>query len=186
MKIEKFLATLQKHSGPQRANRYDVFLPEFPGFETAGEELNNLCRSVQVPGKDINVIERKINPLTSESAGGYDINNISLQFTETADSYVFRYFENWLNLIVDPETKLSGYKNDYAKDIRIRNKYDVAVQYDLETGGVKDKTTRNRELILTRCWPRTRPEITYSDKERDSIIEITIELSVTDYKVKYV
>lgn len=156
-----FLATIQKHKGPARVNRYKIILPAFSGFNQ--EELNHLCRSCDIPDKTISVIESKIGATTYESPSGIQFGDFTLTFNEVQTGIVEDYFNVWMDLIMDPVSGLSSYRKDFASDISV---------FRLSNSGVPVA-----QFKMLDCWPKTRPAIAFNDESQDEVQKITVNLS---------
>lgn len=156
------LATMLKHKGPARTNRYKIILPSFSGGLTQ-EELNHLCRSCDIPDKTIGVMESKIGVTTYESPAGVQFGDFTLVFNEVATGLVEDYFNTWMGLMLDPVTGLSSYRKDFAYDITV---------FRLSSDG-----TPIGQFKMFDCWPKTRPAITFNDEAMDEVQKITVNLT---------
>lgn len=178
--VRRFMHTLSKHGGPQYTNRFQVRLPviNLPliekalGYEDAnGSELNVLCKSVRVPGFDLEMkAERKHGsraPLAH--ATGFQVSETQLVFTDTANGLIRTYFENWFDSIVDDHGRVAYY-SDSVRDIHVDT---------LDKEGNVTMSTR-----LMDCFPKTRLSYDLSNASADTPLELTVTLQVANYEMK--
>jgi hypothetical protein len=119
--IDKFKGLISKKDGMARSSVFQVILPSINGV--SGEEVNLLCKDVQLPGRQILTSERRIGMQNEKIPYGYAVTDTSMTFHLLNDYGVRKYFETWQNLAVNQETKEVGYqkgKEGYAKTILIR------------------------------------------------------------------
>lgn len=118
--IDQFKSLMSRKGGIARANVFRVKLPSIPG--ATSEEVNLLCKDVQLPGRQIMTNERLIGMKTEKIPYGYAVTEVSLTFHVMNDYGIKQYFEQWQNLAVDQNTFEVGYqkgKGGYAFDIVI-------------------------------------------------------------------
>ena len=84
-----------------------------------GNELNILCNSVQLPGKQIMTHDRRIGLEFQKVAHGYAVDDVTMTFYALNDYGIKKYMDAWMATIVDEANHTVGYKNDYERDIRI-------------------------------------------------------------------
>ena len=168
-------SVISKHRGLARPNQYRVILPVLPNLDVDASDLDVLCRATGVPGKNINSATRKTGALGRDHATDFEIENVTMTFTETANSFIRNYFDHWMDLIIHPITHVVEFKDKYAKSIEIRTYNNAGVDAESPIG-------EEAVTLLVGCWPKTRPTVNYADSERDSNIEISIDFSVDDYQ----
>ena len=177
--VKRFMHTLSKHGGPQYTNRFQVRLPvlNLPLFEKAlgyedanGSELNVLCKSVKVPGFDLELqATRKHGPRAGLGhATSFKHTETELVFVDTANGIIRTYFELWFDSIVDEQGRIAYYK-DSVKDIHIDS---------LDKEGNVTMTTR-----LMDCLPTTRMSYNFGNDESKPL-EITVTLQVANTEMK--
>jgi hypothetical protein len=149
----------------QTAERFGFPLNSLDDRET----LSVLCRLTGIPARTIQTIERKTNFLAVDNPGGGSVEPVTMTFTEVQDGMIIRYIENWMNEVQNPDTGVTAYREDIARDIKV-------FTYDRNN----DKSL---EATLVGCWPTTRPEIQYTDETNDEMVTISVSFSVK--KVKY-
>ena len=81
--------------------------------------MNILCRTAQIPGKQVLTHERRIGMEFQKVAYGYAVDDISMTFYLMNDYGVKDYFDSWRSTILDETGQASNYKNEYAKTVTI-------------------------------------------------------------------
>ena len=118
--IDQFKSLMSRKGGLARANVFRIKLPSIPG--ATSEEVNLLCKDVQLPGRQIMTNERQIGMKLEKIPYSYAVTEISFTFHVMNDYGIKQYFEQWQNLAVDQNTFEVGYqkgKGGYAFDIVI-------------------------------------------------------------------
>ena len=118
--VEIIKSVIGSEGGLAKSNLFAVQLPPLPGAFYSGSAINILTKSVQLPPRQINTIERNINGYRSKVGNGSLTDDISMTFQVTNSMMVKEYFEGWMSLIWDPETRRAGYFRDYAKTVQIK------------------------------------------------------------------
>lgn len=165
------------------------YIPSVPGvFNPAisGRELNLLCKSVSIPGKQILTQQRQIGAITEKVAYGYAVDDVSMTFHLLNDYGAKTFFDSWMNTIIDPETNEVGYKNNYAKPIKIHQLRKPLISKSKSVGparisiGLGGGSVYSIELL--EAFPTTVQAINFSN-EQDGLMEVTVQLSYTNWKV---
>lgn len=118
--IDQFKSLISQKDGIARNNVFRVKLPSIPG--ATSEEVNLLCKDVQLPGRQILTNERKIGMKMEKIPYGYAVTDVSMTFHVLNDYGIRNYFEVWQNLAVDQDTYELGYQRGQGKfgfDIQI-------------------------------------------------------------------
>jgi len=133
-----------------RTNRFEVLIVPPIGLgwvRGQGEFVSLYCEQASLPMLNINSKAFKIfgpayqRPISSEYGG----EGISLTFHVDRDMVVKTFFENWMHLIVDPDTFTVGYQKDYVTKILIRQLDEQEeVTYEVE---LQDAFPRNMNLM---------------------------------------
>ena len=125
--VEKFVSAMRFDSFA-RTNRFEVLvippikLNNLVGGGADGSFISLYCEQTSLPPLNIAVKSQKIfgptyqRPYTAEYGG----EGISFTFHVDRDMYVRKFFEDWMNLIVDPYDFTTGYQADYITSIFIR------------------------------------------------------------------
>ena len=121
--IDRFKSLISNKNGVARSNLFRVKLPSIPG--ATSEEMNILCKDVQLPGRQILTNERRVGMELAKVPYGYAVTDVSLTFHVLNDYGVKEYFETWQNLAVNQNRYEVGYQKStigspgYARDVTI-------------------------------------------------------------------
>jgi len=177
--VDDFKSLVSNKGGIARANLFSVSLPGLPGIATS-EEMNLLCKDVNLPGRQVVTRERTIGLTTRKMAYGYLIDDVSMTFHVMNDYGVKEYFETWQNLAVDQNTYEIGYKKDYSFDVKINQ-----IKKGTGTGVTATNQLSSDEIIyscvLEEAFPTTMNAIQLNN-ELDGILELNVQLSYTNWR----
>ena len=189
--IEEFKNLVTRGSGFARTNMYRViFTPE-----NSAKEINLLCTSVDMPGRQILSNPRQIGLNSKEIAYGYGVAEVNMTFYALNDMYSRIFFEEWQRTIVNTEKYEIGYYNDYVKNVTIQAlKVGTTVQSILNSGGNEPavfKTEQNRQaltaedvvtysLVLENAYPKSIGPMTFSQGANE-LVTFTVVLTYKNW-----
>lgn len=169
--------------------RFSGFIPSIPGLtgdsKPSSRELNILCKNVEMPGKQILAADRTIGMVQQQIAYGYAVSDVSMTFYLLNDYGVMNYINEWKSYVIDETNFTAGYKNDYAKSIKIHqlrkpllgmSKGLGPIRFNVGLGG---GSVYSVELID--AFPRTINAISLSN-DLDGLVEVTVSFSYTNWK----
>ncbi len=211
--IDGFKSLISSSGGLARSNLYLVSLPQITtsrGETFNGIDLNILCKSTQLPGRQIISQTREIGLEKSHIAYGFMVDDIQLTFHVMNDYKIKRYFEAWQNLAINNGRYEVGYYNDYAKDMNvkqlrkglslpvykntldflddvpsnIKNRLPDIGPIDLSQGQI-DLSLVTKESIVYDCqlvgaFPTSITSIDLSN-EPNGLVELTVSISYTNW-----
>lgn len=196
--IDQLKSTIASKGGVARPNNFVVELPSIGGINP--RDLNILCRTATLPGKQILTHERRIGMEFEKVAYGYAVDDVSLSFLMMNDYAIKEYFDNWRSLILDENGQTAKYKDDYEKRVVIHqlansipsvfvgsqiNIGPVNVGFQGDVGfpdrGKIDISTTTYSCELIDAFPTSIGQIDFSN-DLDGIIEMTVQLSYTNWK----
>ena len=188
--IEELKGLLSKKGGPARSNLFQVQLPQIPFTNMSMRDINLVCRDVNLPGRQIASMDRTVGGLTSKIAYGQMSEDISLTFLVTNDYGIRKYFEAWQELAVNPNTLEVGYKEDYAKEVRIiqmaktglrdidesfsTNIFNIDFTLDVNIDLPEEKPIY--EVNLINAYPTTMNAINLNN-DANGLVELNVQLS---------
>ena len=85
------------------------------GLGSGGGDLNLLCSSATLPGKQILTHDRRIGMEFQKVAYGYAVDDVALTFYALNDYGTRKYFDEWRSYTLNENGHIAGYKKDYAK-----------------------------------------------------------------------
>ena len=114
--------------GRQRAyensaqGRLDRAAMPMSDFLQGPEVTYMLCTSVSLPGKRISTTENTADHNLAKKPYSMATDEVTMTFLLTGDYYIKKYFDMWMNMVVDSAHHhyKTMYKKDYVADIEIR------------------------------------------------------------------
>ena len=114
--------------GRQRAyensaqGRLDRAAMPMSDFLQGPEVTYMLCTSVSLPGKRISTTEATHDHNLAKKPYSMATDEVSMTFLLTGDYYIKKYFDMWMNMIIDSTANhyKTAYKSDYVADVEIR------------------------------------------------------------------
>ena len=133
--IQEFADNIGRY-GTSPVNRFEVFIPMPIIFQSpqvsydaeTSELLTFRAERVNIPGIVLDTYDTRrygVGPQIRTATGTSKFNEISVDFIDTSEMTIKRFFYDWMSNIVDIgglpyPTFLSGYKADYCTDMTIR------------------------------------------------------------------
>jgi hypothetical protein len=122
-----------------RVNRFEVLISppqRMSGTNRSYADFTSLyCEMASLPPVNVSTKSFKIFGPTYQRpfAAEYGGEGISLTFHVDRDMNIKKFFDEWTSLVVDPDTGLVGYQEDYATTITLRQLDEQEnVTYELE------------------------------------------------------
>lgn len=122
-KLDEFRAEIFK-KGLARNNRFEVVIPSPPSLDYGTQEsrfVSLLAESTNFPPINVGVTSQRIFGPSYQRPKFVDYggDNIIITFLVDGGMLVKKYFEDWLELVIEPETYFVGYQDEYTTDISI-------------------------------------------------------------------
>ncbi len=125
--LEKFIGAVRIDS-LARVNRFEVFIntPKFLLLSSKNKSnagaVSLYCEMASLPPVNISTKSFKIFGPTYQRPFGaeYGGEGISMTFHVDRDMQVKKFFDEWTARVVDPDSGLVGYQEDYACEIKLR------------------------------------------------------------------
>lgn len=209
--IDQMKGLISKKGGLAAGNVFRVQLPSIAGINS--EEVNLLCTAVNLPGKQIATYDRLIGNKTEKVAYRNLYGEVNMTFLLLNDYGIRNYFEEWSNLIVNPDTYEPGYKSEYVSQIKIeqlkkgiglpvystpiglpyipseiQNRLPSVLGLDLARGQFDLNFITNDQVIyevtLEGAFPTTFTDVNLTNAATDQILEFTVGFSYTKYTTR--
>ena len=196
--IDRLKGEITTRGGLARPNNFMVELPSFGGVST--DTMNILCRNVTLPGKQVLTHDRLIQMEKEKVAYGYAVDDVSMTFLMLNDYSIRKYFDSWVNFIIDEDTQRAAYKDEYRRRIVVHQLANGVPQISLGAninvgpfsasksfsrgfplGGKLDVTRSVYSIELQDAFPTSIGEITLNN-DQDGFIEMTVQISYTKWK----
>jgi len=170
--------------GFARPNNFLVNLPSRFGVD--GREMNVLCSSVALPGKQILTTDRRIGMEFQKVAYGYAVTDVVMTFYLMNDYGVKKYFDTWRSSIINEGIYDLSYKNEYVEDVTIHQLRKPLTGFSKSIGplraniGIGQGTVYSVKLID--AFPTTINAVELTN-ELDGLVQLTVEISYTNWLV---
>jgi len=115
--IDKFLSEISAGGGMAMGNMFKVELPTIG--DNTSEKMSLLCKSVNLPGRQMQSAEKRSGMEIKKVAYGYASDDVTMSFYVLNDYSAKEYFERWQDSVINQETHEIGYHNEYTKDVVI-------------------------------------------------------------------
>lgn len=196
--IENLLGTIAGKDGIALPNIYRVYLPSFSYL--GPREMDVLCTSVNLPGRQIMTVDKKIGTIFEKVAYDQAYDDINMSFLMLNDYGARKYFETWQNLAIDQDSYTVGYKSDYARTVKIQqlkkgidikapsllrsvaSRFADQILDNLDIGvniGSKDVIY---ECELIDAFPTTMDMVQLGNDLNDQVLQLNVQLSYKNWK----
>ena len=150
-----------------------------------GGDLNLLCASATMPGKQVLTHERRIGMEMQKVAYGYAVDDVSLTFYAMNDYGIKKYFDTWIASTVDENNQVARYKNEYQRDVKIHQLRKPILNKGFDFGpiginvGIGGGTAYS--VQLQNAFPTTISAIELNN-ELDGLVQVSVQLSYTRWR----
>ena len=196
--IDNLKTKIQQRGGLARPNRFLVELPPLAGVST--EEMNILCRSARLPGKQILTADRRIGMEFEKIAYGYAVEDVTMSFLMLKDYSIKKYFDAWRDSTIDEDAHTARYKKSYQKKIVIHQleeavpsfhvganfsigPFNIKAGKDINIPPIPGTMMRNSvySVELIDAFPTTVGGIDLNN-DPDGIVELQVQFSYTNWR----
>ena len=212
MRLDDFKGAISGGSGLALPTLFKVTLPPLAGVSS--NELNMICKSVNLPGRQITSTDYATGTPIRKIANGFGVPDINMVFYVLNDHKVTKYFDEWQKLAHNQETNTVGYFDDYCKDVTIeqlqkgsgfslfkkqlgfmdkvpqsiKNRLPDLGFLDLSQGEIDISLGSSgntvRKVKLIQAYPTSVNDIQLGNDQNDQITELSIQLSVKDWEAE--
>jgi hypothetical protein len=169
MIIDNFKGAIARRGGLAKTNRFDVLITLPASIaDDRGRDLTLLCESAILPGKQITSTEWSLYGHTIKIPTNFIQEDVTCLFNVTSDYYVKRVFDRWQNVVINNETFLLGYDNEFKADIHIRqlNELDAVIY----------------ETVLLGAYPIAVQPIMLDNNAEQQTQKLSVTFSYNDYR----
>ena len=191
--IDDFKATIGKHQGLARTNRFLIFMRP-PGQTILNIDIQNiaitalsgdfkasslfndprdialLCNRCSLPGRQIQTLDNPINGFgqSIKHPTGYFNEDVEFEFHLTNDYYMRKMFDKWIGLPINQESYMKNYDDVYKTDITIQ-------QLNQENVPIYGVT-------LEGAYPITMNSVELNNENADTTQRLSITFTYDDFK----
>ena len=197
--IDQLKGLVSSKLGVARSNQFLVELPSdfasggllstltslLTSGTLGGGDLNLLCNSVTLPGKQVLTNDRRVGLEYQKVAYGYAVQDVTMTFYALNDYGVKKYFDSWYSNTVFDDFQLAPYKDNYVRDIKIHQLRKPLINKDFNIGpvsldiGIGQGTPYSVQLMD--AFPTTVNAIELNN-ELDGLVQIQVDISYTNWK----
>ena len=182
--ISEIKSSITFGGGLARTNKFLVSLPSLGSGGIVGflgsRNMNILCRTAQIPGKQVTTHEKRIGMKFEKVAYGYAVEDVTLTFMETALMPIRRYFDEWREIILNEDAQTAAYKTEYQKRVVI-SQLAMPLPFGALTNIPIDVNASTYSVELVNAFPTTITSVDYNN-EADGFVETTVSMSYTNWK----
>lgn len=116
--LKEFIANIKK-SSLARTNRFTVMIGDKKGDSETARIVQLFCEQAALPS--ISFSSQPVRTFGEQREVVYDRNfeQLTLTFLVDRDMKVKQYFDDWCDKIVNPNTRINGFYEDYIQDMQI-------------------------------------------------------------------
>jgi len=193
--IEDLKSKMISKGGMASANQFAVELPsEIGGVKINSRDANLLCKSVNMPGRQITTLDRSIGIYNEIIVNGFIVDDVTMSFHVMNDYGVRKYFDEWTALMVGHSKREKegavpagsvGWKENYCADLKIHQLCKPQVRLGFDIGPLDINFDILGESIysvkLMDAFPTNISAIQLSN-ELDGLVEISVTFAYTNWK----
>lgn len=159
--IDEFIATV-KTQGMMRSNRYTVTMGDVVNDPDNLRQIMMYCSDIQIPGVNISTAQLRTYGELREVPYEKLFGDINLTFYVDNNMNVKNYFDRWMGLIQDPNTRAFNYYANYIAQMVITvEDYSNNAQYDIN---------------LYECYPKQIGQIQIGYDQKDIMkLQVTMQ-----------
>lgn len=153
--IDDLKAEISQAGGLAQPHQFKIQLPQLRTFNVDANQLNLMCTSASLPGRQIMSLDYAVGTTNRKIANGYAVTDMSLTFLVANNHVVRQYFEAWQAEAHDPTTKEIGYYEDYTYPVTIMT-VERGIRFSLykqQLGGALDRIPSGIRNRLPKLGP---------------------------------
>lgn len=184
--ISKFRSEIDT-GGVLKTNRFMVYF-NAPSIITDKntDPLSLRCEAVQWPGVSFSTMD-------APPRAGYGASevipiapifeDVTLNFIVDKSSNTHKFFFNWINSVVNLESRGQSRFKEGAYEVGYKDSYCTDINIDVyrETG----ENNKAMTATLYRAFPRALPGFDLNWANNDEILKLNVQFTYTDYFIKY-
>lgn len=166
--IDEFKSTFT--AGFARTNKYRVI---FEGTEYDPRDLNIMCDSVNIPGRQIFTDESTTSLKSRKRAYQFGQEDISMSFILTNDWTAWNFIYEWMNTIIFGIENINsfqvGYREEYSRDILIEH--------------LDSRDTVKKRFRIMGGYPIALDQIELSNASENEVIRVNTTFAYDNWKL---
>tara|TARA_Y100000004_G_scaffold197173_1_gene270196 strand:+ start:6506 stop:7168 length:663 start_codon:yes stop_codon:yes gene_type:complete len=182
------------YRGLAKPNLFEIEFPipsALEGF-TSMRELNLLCQSCTMPGKQVTTVDHPYKGFrqVEKFPTGYTFDDVTFEFLVTNDMFIKTLFDEWQNLIFNQDraggTRQAGeYRVKYKRENAFREDYvcDVSI-YQLTSNDTQSDTRRIYGVKLLEAYPITLNALNFAQDSNNMTQKLSVTMTYRDFVSK--
>lgn len=160
--INQFVAQV-KAGGLARQNRFAVeFMPPVKNANADKQRVLLFCDTATLPGANYSTVQNRVFGEFRDVPYEKIYDNVNLTFYVDNELKVKQLFDDWMNVIMNPQSRTFNYYNNYV------------VPMTIQVQDLNDKT--KYEMKLYECYPKTISSIQMDMNNKDVMkLQVTMQ-----------
>ena len=142
------------------------------------ERLSLVCHNAQIPGLTMVATDKDLTYRSNVRQKTYD--DITLAFHCNDDMLELKYFQDWMENMVDPSTNRVGFYNNYIGTITVHK-----LSKQLNKNNTTDENATTLVTVINEAYPK-RIEPLALDYSGTGVMSLSVNFSYRNYHQKWV
>ena len=142
------------------------------------ERLSLVCHNAQIPGLTMVATDKDLTYRSNVRQKTYD--DITLAFHCNDDMLELKYFQDWMENMVDPSTNRVGFYNNYIGTITVHK-----LSKQLNKNNTTDENATTLVTVINEAYPK-RIEPLALDYSGTGVMSLSVNFSYRNYYQKWV
>ena len=142
------------------------------------ERLSLVCHNAQIPGLTMVATDKDLTYRSNVRQKTYD--DITLAFHCNDDMLELKYFQDWMENMVDPSTNRVGFYNNYIGTITVHK-----LSRQLNKNNTTDENATTLVTVINEAYPK-RIEPLALDYSGTGVMSLSVNFSYRNYHQKWV
>ena len=142
------------------------------------ERLSLVCHNAQIPGLTMVATDKDMTYRSNVRQKTYD--DITLAFHCNDDMLELKYFQDWMENMVDPSTNRVGFYNNYIGTITVHK-----LSKQLNKNNTTDENATTLVTVINEAYPK-RIEPLSLDYSGTGVMSLSVNFSYRNYHQKWV
>ena len=142
------------------------------------ERLSLVCHNAQIPGLTMVATDKDLTYRSNVRQKTYD--DITLAFHCNDDMLELKYFQDWMENMVDPSTNRVGFYNNYIGTITVHK-----LSRQLNKNNTTDENATTLVTVINEAYPK-RIEPLSLDYSGTGVMSLSVNFSYRNYYQKWV
>ena len=168
---QTFKDIIAGRGGLATTEKFEVIFSDLPtGLDNSvNRDLQFLCENVALPTKSLSAGEKSIYGVTYQMPYKVAYQELSMTFMLTEDMAQKKFFDEWQNKIIDPNTGNLNYYNTYVCKMLIR-------KHKRRSTGFGGRDSSPYEITIEGAWPSIVAEVQLSHGGGNEVARLPVTI----------